>query len=608
MLEDVNVDDIVKKKNLINIVLISLFASFSYMFFAPTEYYFVNLEEVWYDLYTALPLMLFAWIVVFAVLALIGFAVKKSGTITNIYGWLLTALSICLYVQGNFIIVRYDVMNGEEIEWNKYAGYNWSSIVAWGGIIVLCTILFVRFRQEGKALKIAKIILGCMILNELFTLVVTGTQSHGFAPKRELVGVTEGKWDYSENENLLILLLDTFDSRILEASLKEYDSDEMRTYVDDIFENFTFYRDNMGIFSLTDYAVPQILTGELYLGEGETYSEYIERAYGVSPLLNHLKSEKWSVNIHAYSQMPQGEAADGIENLKMAKYKVNDYKEMYLGLYNPIHFRYFPTPLKQYVYAPNYYYSFKVDTIDGDEFKTDKWYDYGTDVFWDNNLFYYGTENISSVKKQNVMHFYHLKGLHALRDVNEDMEIIEKAEGYYTFEQETKTVLKLIDNWLNKLKEEDLYDNSAIIILGDHGSVRYGDPRNYGQAPVLMIKGVGDKKDFCISEVPLSYVDIQEIAINLSDGMKCDEAVSDVLKKDNIDTSVYDEYDLNEFIEKINNPDEKAQKTGRTRKMIYHFFTGNLGQNNQGDEGYEFISEYPTYWGERMEYTGKIYK
>lgn len=169
-------------------------------------------------------------------------------------------------------------------------------------------------------------------------------------------------------------------------------------------------------------------------------------------------------------------------------------------------------------------------------------------------------------------------------------------------------VIRLIENWLLKLKEEGLYDDSVIVIMGDHGNVNYDNINNFGQAPILMVKGYEEKHDFTISEVPMSYNDLQEVFGALVDGCSSRESVEKILAKENLSSTDYDEYAIDGFMDVLNSPKEEYEKTGRTRYMVYHFFAGTLGDNNTGDEGFELYTEYPTYDGEHVESTGKIYK
>lgn len=604
-MQNVSADE---KKDFLHISLLVIMAAFSYCVFAPVEYYFANKHEVWYDLYNILPLVLIAFLGTAIVLCILGRVLVHRKRALNIFGCAVISLSICLYIQGNFIIVPYETMNGEAIDWSKYSGYNLSSVMAWAGITALCTLMFVKCWKNGKALKVASVLMICVVLNQLFTLTVSGIQCKGFSAKKELVATTEGKWNYSDTNNMFILLLDTMDSRVFENMLQMYDSDYTRQSINYTFNDFTFFRDTMGAFSLTDYSIPQILTGEMYLSD-EPYFDYIEKAYDKSPFLNKLKAENWNINIHAYSRMPQLGGADGISNLQLVDYKITDYSKLFQMVYGLVNFRYFPTPLKQYVFcdASDLGYTFDVASIGGQPYIRDKWYDKGVDLFWDNDLFYYGMMDMNADCSQNVMQFYHLKGIHATRDVDYKFRVIDDPKDYYTLEQETTVVVNLINRWIYSLKENGVYDNSTIVIMGDHGSVNYGSVYNYGQSPVLMVKGRNEHHDFMISDVPLSYMDLQDVFIGLADGKNSSEVAGAVLDTEGLSVSDFAQYDLNEFIDELNKTDKVYGPTGRRRSMIFHIYEGALGGKNQGGNGYELYTDFPTSDGAKIDATGVIY-
>ena len=64
----------------------------------------------------------------------------------------------------------------------------------------------------------------------------------------------------------------------------------------------------------------------------------------------------------------------------------------------------------------------------------------------------------------------------------------------------------MVKRYLERLKEADIYDNSAILIMADHGN-----SRNIGNDPVFMAKGFGTSEKvrdaFKISQAPIGYED-----------------------------------------------------------------------------------------------------
>ena len=80
--------------------------------------------------------------------------------------------------------------------------------------------------------------------------------------------------------------------------------------------------------------------------------------------------------------------------------------------------------------------------------------------------------------------------------------------------------MTIVRDYLDKLKEAGVYDNTAIILLADHG---YGYEREIpivGRGnPVLAVKGRGEQHPaMARSEAPISYEDLQEAYQRLLQG------------------------------------------------------------------------------------------
>ena len=77
----------------------------------------------------------------------------------------------------------------------------------------------------------------------------------------------------------------------------------------------------------------------------------------------------------------------------------------------------------------------------------------------------------------------------------------------------------MLDLFLSQMKEAGVYDNTAMIIMSDHGSHNDTDLRNMNQNPVLLIKGRGEQHDeLTVSYAPVSYDDLQQAYQRLLDG------------------------------------------------------------------------------------------
>lgn len=124
-----------------------------------------------------------------------------------------------------------------------------------------------------------------------------------------------------------------------------------------------------------------------------------------------------------------------------------------------------------------------------------------------------------SLTDQKCFRYIHINGGHAPFIYNENVEEIAPEDG--TYEDNIKASLTITREYLDKLKESGVYDNSAIIVMADHG---YGWGNYFNQQnPIFFVKGVGEKHEFRISDAPVSYMDMQQVYERLMNGAGCEE-------------------------------------------------------------------------------------
>jgi arylsulfatase A-like enzyme len=138
---------------------------------------------------------------------------------------------------------------------------------------------------------------------------------------------------------------------------------------------------------------------------------------------------------------------------------------------------------------------------------------------WDDTINYQTlTENKLELQDNNYFHFYHIQGAHYPRTVTEDVKESTTLVDYPTM---VRASINMIDKYLARIKESGAYDNSAIIIMADHG---YDDGSEDGrQNPILFVKGFNEKHKMLVSDAPVSYEDLQDLYKNLLDGKKSTE-------------------------------------------------------------------------------------
>ena len=89
---------------------------------------------------------------------------------------------------------------------------------------------------------------------------------------------------------------------------------------------------------------------------------------------------------------------------------------------------------------------------------------------------------------------------------------------------------KAKNDLVQKLKNNDVYDNSVIIILADHG-YNYNSPSSLKRMnPLFMIKGFDESHKMNISDAKISYVDLMTVYEDLLNGKKSTELFLDINK------------------------------------------------------------------------------
>ncbi len=480
-----------KRKIIKYIIPITLLFSFMLFIFAPFEIYLSNKGYFFFPGWdmAAISCLLFVCSFIFITIILFGISIFGHKIYRLIVGCFFGG-TLALYLQGNWDTTDYGAWNGSEIDWSVFRPQLFIFLIIFAILIFGCGLF--SLIQHDRFIKISTI--GSLfILAVLFiTLSVLLVTKGGLSKDKEYICTTEEELALSSDRNMIILILDAFDS----SAFKELiDGDKGEIYKEE-FMDFTYYPDTVTGYSSTDMSIPQIITGKGYKNE-KLFGEFLDEAYEESELINWLNENNWEKDIYADSLMPQGNSGQGICNSRLLARVASDKAELMYYMYTMVAFRYTPQPIKNHFY-------FYADNIKGNLNKVIGDYE----AYTGNVLkFYNKIDDLSASKNGGVFQLIHIEGAHEPFTVTSD--ITETTET--TYEEECIASLKITAKLISKLKESNLYDNTILIVMADHG---YSNGR---QNPLLLVKGLNEHHSFAVSDKAVSYYDLQDAYIELLD-------------------------------------------------------------------------------------------
>ena len=467
--------------------------------FAPIEMYLMIKKDTWFSLKDFAGYLSIFFIVSVIFGLLIDRLMYKF--IPNIWDrivFFVFSVFLALYIQGNYIKADYGVLNGKEIDWALYKNDGIKSVILFAIVIFIAVILSIKLKRE-KLKRYENIFSVCFILLMIETLFVAMIKYDGFSVKTEVVCTTESEWNYSSDENFIIIVLDSFDSRMLDSLLKSEYSDEVRNNLKD----FVFCRDTVSLFGMTDYSLLQIITGKEYLCE-KAYDDFCTEAYDDSYLLKRLNEDNYDIGIYANNAIPAD--PKHAKNWYRVKYGVDSHSKLLGYLYKFVGFRYLPYQLKKYCW----FYPDDMDSLKLISYLDDQGNDVNGELFdWANYVFNEDMYKINVATEKKCFRLYHLKGTHPLRNYTRDFVLSEDEVG---FEETALACVDMMGRYFDKLREMGAYDNSNILIIADHGEALYGDEDNgYRNSPILLYKGKGEHGDLKIDESPCTFERLEDL-------------------------------------------------------------------------------------------------
>lgn len=494
-------------------ILYALFTVFFFVYlifvYAPIEIYVHNIHEFWFDIYIMIRSIVPVFFVIMAVLMVIAYLLHRySRRAFLAFGAVFFALAVIHWIQGGMLVYHMPPMDGTTPVWSEYIG---DMIISGLLIIAVVSAVILGFRFMQERMKYLMILISAVVS----AVLVFSTASLPFT-----TNVLDRKLHYivSDNRNMelgkknfVIFLLDAVDSRIVQKQLAEDPE-----YYAENFKDFMYYPDTAGTYAFTQEAVPFIINGKWFENQ-EDFHDFQTTAMRESPLLSGMEKDHWQIDYYDHDLMYITLEED------MGRYRnVYHYDAEFKSSLG-----YTLTQLKLTMFKYGPFFIKPLTGFTPDDFLAERNIPEG---MIPNNFNFSDIRLYEQLKNEgfrvdpsveNNFKFYHLDGAHVPFEYDEDLNIIPTGTG--TYDVDVKVSMKVAAEFVKQLRETDVYDDTVVIILADHG-YNYADEGYPGRGnPLLMVKGFNEHHDFKVSKAPISFADLQDTYARLLEGKTGDE-------------------------------------------------------------------------------------
>lgn len=507
--------------------VVILFGTFTLLCFAPLEIYLTNISEFWFPFRNVGPWCVLA----FVVSSIIGVSVcfilgKINKKITDILTFCYFAVCLLLYLQGNYVINTQGALNGTEPDWKSISPDRITSAILWIAGIIIAVCIILRVKDRVKVVRVSGIIALCIILVESVTLTTVAiSQRDSFSEKEFYYATNEKEMELSSNKNVIILVLDSFDASLMNDLLAGDMAEEYKTSLD----GFTFYPDTLGSYDYTVLALPEILTGIKYTNHIE-YGEYMKDGLADNPLYRDMLADNWSMGFYTPQYLTSCEFfKNACNTITVDRIKISSKIRLLKYVYMLPAYKYSPYEMKKlFWFDPSIFDSLK------DVQKNDK----GNAYFdWSNADFKNSIPMMTADNQEGVFKLYHLMGPHRPSTTNECGDYVDEEVDDIT---DAKGNIYILNMYIEALKANGIYDNTAMVVMADHG-LRRDEKSSMAQNPLLMIKGFGESHELEVTDKPLTYENLRLIYKNLMDGEQGAGIVKDIDNEDRYFMTLVDE-------------------------------------------------------------------
>lgn len=487
-------------KRVINVILPFGLIMFSLFIENTIDFYYANKSILEFKVADFWGVMIVQAIALSVLVAL--FMSCMSANITKVFASICFGIALASYIQVMLFNRDIRITDTQTIDSTVYHSKLIINSLVWAICILTPFVLFILFKK--KIFTWISYLSGALIMIQfvaaIFLLVKCGGYHNieGVRPVDYYIS-SENEYTISSNKNIIVFILDTFSNDFFDFMIDKY-PDAMENYKD-----FTYYNNYSSKYDGTALALNYLLTG-IEFDNSVPCREYAKNAYEsdkTQMFYKYLHAEGYTCNIYTDNETS---AYIGKENLYglydnvVREYNVKtiiDRKKVRNNIFRGALYKCAPLVLKEHIPVVTKDFENLVKVVG----REDELLKLDDEFFAELNETGLNTNTVTGNFK-----IYHFQGMHnyGSGEVGTEEEIADAA--YQNFQD--------VYCYIEKLKELKLYDDTTIIILGDHGKWWTTD----GIQPIFLIKEADTQhSEMFVSDAPISAEEFMPTVLNILD-------------------------------------------------------------------------------------------
>ena len=468
-------------KNEIQAILLSLAIGLTVCFFSPMDIFLGNQRDVGVEAKNIVKVLLASsGVVTVSLCAFLNIMLAIHKRAFRFASSILFGILLAMYAQLMFFNGRMVSITGDATTYAEKSSANVANMVVFCIIALIPTIVYI-IMLLNKNSKFTKFIRGRAIPYLSAVLIIM--QSFGTFSQYSKNGIAEvdtskynkflsyvDSFNFSKKKNVLVILADRLDTNWMNKILNDYP--DLADYLD----GFTYYTNNLSCYTNTFPSLPQMLTNNMY--DDTPWSDYISNSWAGNTVPKMLHDNGYKTNL-IIDNLTTFETYEQIENQcdnirTDGEYAILNYTGE--GGILPTFMDFSLGKLSPYLlkskfldgYTSDFSNNFATanDDIPGrhpggiginSDLEIYKYIrDYGIDNSCDKNMFSFVHMSFAHDTSNEVAGIYDPS---FIEDPN------KKATDFQTIRGSWEILVELFD----KMKKKDVYDNTTIIVIADHG-------------------------------------------------------------------------------------------------------------------------------------------